>query len=121
MKVRWKLFCLLLMFIMKVLIRNSMSEIQFKEKSDNQDLDAYVSNEDEEEEENEAEKNVHSLKKRDTNSQNILKTYIRNLKNVNITIPQIEFYSLRKLLKNQTIIRFRRMLKITRIFLTSRG
>ena len=75
MKVRWKLPCLLFAItILVISIKYSQNEMSLKYEND-----VYVSNEDEDEE------NMHQINKRDTNSnQDILKTYIKNLKNVRL-------------------------------------
>ena len=74
MKVRWKLACLLFAITILVSIKYSQSEMSL-----NSENDVYVSNEDDEDE------NMHQIHKRDTNSnQDILKTYIKNLKNVRL-------------------------------------
>ena len=68
--------CFLLIIITIATIREAMTTR--KEFKNDNDSDVYVTNEDENEEEL-----YNSRKKRDTNSQeNILKTYINNLKNV---------------------------------------
>jgi capsular polysaccharide biosynthesis protein len=73
MKVRWKLACLLFAITIFVSIKYSQNEMSLKYEND-----VYVSNEDEDE-------NMHQINKRDTNSnQDILKTYIKNLKNVRL-------------------------------------
>ena len=77
MKVRWKLACLLFAItILVVSIKYSQSEMSLKYEND-----VYVSNEDEDD----GVENMHQINKRDTNSnQDILKTYIKNLKNVRL-------------------------------------
>ncbi len=74
MKVRWKLACLLFAITILVSIKYSQSEMSLQ-----YEIDVYVSNEDDEDDDD----NRHQIHKRDTNSnQDILKTYIKNLKNV---------------------------------------